>query len=158
MIEFTGYLTGAAKKAYYRRVVKYLRNTFLVAAGLVFPFVLLFALRVQRWGILIGYSFIILAIIFSPYLQIKADKNKYVPKRICIQDGILLSVADKATESKSIDEVKKILDCGEFYVILFPFGKYSEKFVCQKDLLTKGTLEEFETLFEGKIVRKIKTN
>lgn len=158
MIEFTGYLTGAAKRAYYRRVVKYLRNTFLVAAGLVFPFVLLFALRVQMWGILIGYSFIILAIIFSPYLQIKADKNKYVPKRICIQDGILLSVADQATESKSIDEVKSVFDYGEFYVILFPFGKYSEKFVCHKDLLTKGTLEEFEALFEGKIIRKIKTS
>jgi hypothetical protein len=28
------------------------------------------------------------------------------------------------------------------------------KFICQKDLLTEGTLEEFESLFEGKIIKK----
>lgn len=73
---------------------------------------------------------------------------------IRIQDNILLSVSDRATESRYIEEVKEVRDYGEYYVLVFPMGKLSEKFVCQKDLLTKGTLEEFEALFEGKIVRK----
>ena len=37
----------------------------------------------------------------------------------------------------------------------FIFGKISDKFICQKDLLTKGSLEEFERIFEGKIKRCI---
>lgn len=158
MIEFNGYLTGAAKKCFIRRTVKYLQNTFLAAACLVFPAIILFAIRMRIWSILVGCLIVILAIVILPYLQVKTDKNKYVPKMIRIQDNIILYVSDKLTESKSVDDVKEVRDCGEYYILLFPFGKYSDKFVCQKELLTQGTLEAFEALFEGKIVKKTKAS
>lgn len=53
-----------------------------------------------------------------------------------------------------IKDVKNVYDHGEFYDLVFPFGKISGKFICQKNLLTEGTLAEFEALFDGKIVRK----
>ena len=154
MIEFTGYLTGSAKKCYIRRTVKYIRNTFLVGAAAVFPPIILFAIRARLWAVPIGCLAVVLVICVVPYVQIKIDKDKYLPKRICIRDDILLYVSDKLTESQSVTDVRRVVDYGEYYVLLFPPGKFSNKFICQKDLLTKGTLQEFEALFEDKIERK----
>ena len=56
-------------------------------------------------------------------------------------------------EYRNIEDVKCVRDFGEFYELVFPFGKISEKFICQKDLLSKGTLAEFEALFGDKILR-----
>ena len=53
-----------------------------------------------------------------------------------------------------IDSVKRVVDYGEWYDFVFYYSDRDLYFVCQKSLLTKGTLEEFEALFEGKIVRK----
>ena len=41
------------------------------------------------------------------------------------------------------------------YIIVFS-GLMGLGIIAQKDLLVEGTLEEFEKLFEGKIIRKIK--
>lgn len=56
--------------------------------------------------------------------------------------------------TKSIDSVKRVLDVGEWYYIFFKTGDTTHSWVCQKDLLTKGTIEDFEKMFDGKIVRK----
>lgn len=154
MIEFTGYLTGAAKKYFFKRGIKYLQNIFLGAAILVSPPIVMFALKIQSLLLIVGYIIATSVILIAPCLQVKSDKDKYVPKLIRIQDNILLSASDGITESRYIEEVKEVRDYGEYYALVFPMGKLSEKFVCQKDLLTKGTLEEFEALFEGKIVKK----
>lgn len=154
MIEFTGYLTGSAKKYFFKRGIKYLQNIFLGAALLVSPPIVMFALKIRSLLLIAGYIIAVSVILIAPYLQVKSDKDKYVPKLIRIQDNILLSASDGITESRYIEEVKEVRDYGEYYALVFPMGKLSEKFVCQKDLLTKGTLEEFEALFEGKIVRK----
>ena len=66
----------------------------------------------------------------------------------------IVCIAEQYKESKPISDVSKVIDCGSYYDIRFPFGKLSDKFICQKDLLTKGSLEKFEELFEGKIRRR----
>lgn len=43
---------------------------------------------------------------------------------------------------------------GEFYDIIFYFSNKVLNCICQKDLIVEGTMEEFEKLFEDKIVRK----
>ena len=53
---------------------------------------------------------------------------------------------------RMLNSVKEILDYGEWYYFIFNYEDRDPYFVCQKDLLTQGTLEEFEALFEGKIV------
>ena len=55
---------------------------------------------------------------------------------------------------KSVSRVKRVIDCGEWYYIIFKFGDIGNSWVCQKDLLIQGTIEDFEKLFEGKIIRK----
>ena len=61
--------------------------------------------------------------------------------------------------------ISTLIACGIFIIpiicaavfynkIFFIFPYKSQRFVCQKDLLVQGTIEEFEAVFEGKIVRK----
>lgn len=89
-------------------------------------------------------------------VRIKTPKGRkeITPKRIYVIDNNLICISDKQTESRGVELVKTAYDYGEFYFLSFPMGKKSGNFVCQKDLLTQGTLEEFEKLFDGKIVRK----
>lgn len=71
-------------------------------------------------------------------------------------DSVSNSYFKKAltTSTKPINAVKKVIDVGEWYYIIFKFGDIGNSWVCQKDLLTKGTIDEFERLFKDKIVRK----
>ena len=60
----------------------------------------------------------------------------------------------KGETHRSINSVTRVLDYGEWYYLLFEFDSRDIYFVCQKSLLTKGSLEEFEALFEGKIEKR----
>ena len=53
---------------------------------------------------------------------------------------------------KPMKKIKKVLDAGDCYYIIY--ADINNCIVCQKNLIKEGTIEEFETLFEGKIVRK----
>ncbi len=53
---------------------------------------------------------------------------------------------------KPMKKIKKVLDAGDCYYIIY--GDISNCIVCQKNLIQEGTIEEFETLFQGKIVRQ----
>ncbi|MBR2377787.1 MAG: hypothetical protein IKA85_08490 [Clostridia bacterium] len=55
-----------------------------------------------------------------------------------------------------VDDIKNVIDYGDFYAIVFYFPNLDKRFICLKDLIVEGTLEEFEQLFEDKIVRKTK--
>ena len=77
-----------------------------------------------------------------------------LPKRIYTNDDTIVCVADRYTDSKFIDDVKKVIDHGAYYELCFPFGKLSDNFICQKSLLTKGSISEFERHFKGKIIKK----
>lgn len=55
-----------------------------------------------------------------------------------------------------ISKITRVIDGGEWYYLKTRFDQYgfvTSARVCQKSLITKGTIEEFEKFFEGKIVR-----
>ena len=61
----------------------------------------------------------------------------------------------KGFESRyKICKVKKVVDYGAYYFIYMRRLDPNNGIVCQKDLLTEGTIEEFEELFKDKIIRK----
>ena len=89
-----------------------------------------------------------------------------VRQRIVVEKDIISGIYKKAYVEKKIEDVKKIVDYGEFYYISYYFPEkwvniifyFPHKLsccICQKDLIVEGTIEEFEELFEGKIERKI---
>ena len=155
MIEFNGYLTGAAEKYFHKRVMDFGRMLLLIGMVFMSPLIISIAVWSQSWGVVAVYIGIYFAI--PPLVSILRSKKEtaaMTPKKIFVQDEYIVCATSKWTEAKAISDAKKVRDFGEFYEIVFPIGNYSEKFICQKSLLCKGTIEEFEALFEGKIERK----
>jgi len=52
-----------------------------------------------------------------------------------------------------MEGIKGVRDFGEYYVLIFRDSGNFSQIICEKDLLTNGTIEQFEELFDGKIVR-----
>ena len=76
------------------------------------------------------------------------------PTQIEVMDGVIYTTTVHGnTISKDVYDVKKVIDTGDCYFILFALLPKNFSCLCQKDLLVEGTLEDFERLFEGKIKR-----
>lgn len=162
MIEFKGRLSGAAEEQYMSKNARSEQITLLAFLVLSIPTTLWIGVHIMDYslfelrGLLIIYSVFLMLIYLLPKLPGRAkNKRDYMPNRIYTEEDCILLVSDKHTDSKLIEHVKVVYDCGEYYDIRFPFGHYtSVPLICQKDLLSKGSLEEFEALFEGKIIQK----
>ena len=154
MIEFDGYIFGAAEKRFFAKSISLLQNIFLFAVFVFLPTVIRFSKQNGSWIWIAGYcSLFALIPLLVRIPRSKKEKRAMTPKRIYVEDDHVVCVAEQYVESRLISDAKKVIDYGEFYELVFPFGKISDKFICQKCLLTKGTLEEFEQLFSGKIAK-----
>lgn len=156
MIEFNGYLTDNTEKYFYKKTVKFGQIIILASLALLLPGAIALAIygRLEIFLEIFGGVSVIL-ILTTIILKSKNSGRAYTPKRIFTDGESITCISDKYTETKFIEDAKVVYDKGDFYDIVFPIGNYSEKFVCQKNLLVKGTLEEFEALFEGKIERRL---
>ena len=156
MVTFTGHITGKAASHYMK---KYISQTLLVGVPAVLAGVLAsfyIGTNILHFNDFTYWMLIALAvgIIISVVLHFIPNlRLAMLPQLIYTEDGKITCVSETYTEVASIDDVYKVIDYGEFYKLCFPYGKISYKFICQKDLLTKGSLEEFEELFAGKIVK-----
>ncbi|MBQ8288387.1 MAG: hypothetical protein IJX76_06405 [Clostridia bacterium] len=76
-----------------------------------------------------------------------------LPSKVTISTdtSIITSASEKFRVECSIDQVVKVIDMGEWYQIYVE--NKEGRFICQKSLLSVGTLDEFEQIFEDKIVR-----
>ncbi len=81
----------------------------------------------------------------------KTSKPDYIE---ILKDGSITLERKVGGYIKTIEDVKEIVDYGEFYHIAFYFTKGIGNAFCQKDLIVKGSIEEFEKCFEGKIIKK----
>ncbi|MBO5417421.1 MAG: hypothetical protein J6A50_02310 [Clostridia bacterium] len=155
MIIFDGYITGNSEKRFRQKSITLGQNIMLLSLTLFFPAVLHLSLKLKSWIIILLYGLMFIIIPLGARIPNSAKEKKAItPKKIIIKDGYITCLADKYEEIRNISDIKTVWDWGEFYEINFPFGKISEKFICQKDLLTIGSIEEFEDLFADKIVRK----
>ena len=155
MIEFNGSLTGEAQKFFWKNSKTIVRNMLFVTFLLILPVILFIVLQTKYWELFIAYlvfCFVIFLLLLVPKSQ--KEKENFTPKRIFTEEEYIVCQGKKYEEFKLIADAIKLIDYGEFYFIVFPFGKKSDKFVCQKSFLTTGTLQEFELLFEGKIERR----
>lgn len=155
MIEFKGCLTGISQKYFCNQIVK-CQRIFIVFTSI--PGLFIISLYGYLfWGVVIGPKIILLFLIMIailymlPRIQTKKEKEKITPRRLFIENDIITCQSNALVESRTIQDVKEVRDYGDFYYLVFPLGKYSYRFVCQKDLLTQGTLADFKTMFAGKI-------
>jgi len=113
-------------------------------------FYLLFDVIADPIAIILSIILAALALLL-PNVQTKKEKEKITPQRVYIDGDMIVSKSNAAVDTRNIKDVKEVRDYGEFYY--FVFKAYSYRFVCQKNLLTQGSIEEFENLFTGKIKR-----
>ncbi len=154
MIVFEGLITGLAEKQFWK---EYRKNALIVlgiGTIILFPVFLIATLYVKSWLIplifVLGMLFAII-VMFLP--KTKNEKVKMLPSKIYIRDECIVSVSKDYTDTKSTTDIKEIRDYGDFYVVLFPFGKLSHHFICQKSLITKGSVDDFEKTFEDVIIK-----
>lgn len=157
MIIFNGFLSGSAEKRLHKKNSDFGRNCALVAIILFFPIILFICIETQIWLISILYVLLFLAIpLLSKIPQSEKEKKMVTPKQIIIDEKNMVCKTNKFEEIRYIQDVKIVNDYGDFYELIFPFGKISNNFICQKKLISNGTIEEFESLFSGKIKRHSK--
>jgi len=86
------------------------------------------------------------------FIFIKSFSIGDYPVKIVIDEEALRSYTPKNEYEVSIIYVEKVVDAGDYWYFVFEGGKMPVGYICQKNLLTEGTLEDFEKIFEGKIV------
>ncbi len=74
--------------------------------------------------------------------------------RVRIYEENLILERIKGYWELKFDDITKIIDYGNFYKICFCFPHSGALYPCQKNLITQGSIEEFENLFEGLIVKR----
>ena len=148
MIEFNGQLTGKSKQF----VINNMRRGLLVLSTVVFLFLgIPITVFAMAYNYMLFFLLIPVGIIFlNPFCQSDNMKNPFVAK-ITIEDERVIYEHGNVYNSYDISEVIEVIEYQEYYHILF--NNFNKNYVCQKDLLTQGTIEEFEALFEGKITR-----
>lgn len=107
---------------------------------------------------------IVCTIIMLACIILIAKTTEKVALRIKLSPHIIITETDLSLElwkngektwrKRNLTQVKKVLDCGEVYYIIFRFGDITNAWICQKDNVVSGTIGEFERIFQSKIVRE----
>lgn len=151
MIEFKGAVSSKGRQIIrwieYRMDMIYLLLAYLLVGG---GLSLAFAGEYPFETLVAWIGALILMIIFYFCCSI----SDAVPVRIEIADGkTITSETRKTSMTYEIEEVRLVKDLGDFYVIYVHGVLKNGRFLCQKNLLTQGSLEEFEQVFADKLVR-----
>ena len=153
MIEFSGQISGQTLNY----ILNQERKRGLIAACIVSvlaAIAIVVVAVIYDTVYLIGLAFPVIFVVIS--VIAKPGKSTYhliLPQRVYIEGDMLVSENAEFSFSRKLDQVETVIDFGEGYHIIFYSAYRCPKFICQKSLLTKGTIEEFEKLFSDKIIR-----
>lgn len=153
MIEFSGQISYETEKHLYKKARKILYAASSFAWLVLLIPIVFFAIRIDYLSVIYVY---IAMLPFMNLVMLLYRPNKKKPagiSKIIADEECISYTADRASLHRYICDAKEVRDYGDFYDVIYPFGNGTTVFVCQKNLLTKGTLLDFEKLFEGKIVR-----
>ena len=158
MITFDGQITGECWNQFKRQCKKEtilmlsISSIIGIAVGVIISITIKSFLIQSIW-----WFAVCIAILFhtiSLLVPIKANsRSNYHCKKISIdidKATLYMNEGKKNHECLSLDDINIIYDYGEFYHIY----DADITLYCQKSLLVEGTIEEFEKLFEGKIIKK----
>ncbi|MDE6355965.1 MAG: hypothetical protein K2L67_01855 [Clostridia bacterium] len=154
MIKFQGEISQDCKKWFLKREFK----AYLILSCLLALLYAIANIVIALLWELIALLYLIIPIVaiicFSlPFRKFAVNR---VPSIVSIEDNFIECENEKEYANNKLDDVKKVIDLGEWYIVKFYFPVNLRWVICQKDLIVEGTIEEFEQLFEGKIIRKHK--
>ena len=162
MIEFKGDVSKKTKKLIRRLDLFSPLFLFCIPLLMLFVFIVMPVYSMQQFaktfvenlGLYMAVFAGGVAVIVLSYFLIPITEN--VP--LCIQiapDGTVTAQNSKKRYVHNMNDVLYVKDLGDHYSIAVR-GYLLERgrTLCQKDLLTQGTLEEFEEIYKDKIRRK----
>lgn len=153
MVQFNGQPSFEVQKHIYKKTRRMLYIAFSVAWGiLLFP-IASFAISHNMTSFLYVYLPMLPVLYLIVFACRPSKKKPMLPGKLTIDNEYIEYKSKQATICRNISDVKVVRDYGDFYDIISYFGKGSDFFVCQKSLLSCGTLKEFERFFKGKLVR-----
>ena len=152
MFEFKGKLSEECEDFLYKKQRRMELISFSSVAS-VFTIVIIVLAILLHPILFIG---LILPALFvlAPILPItKKSFLQHMPNRIVFDfdKNTIFYSSKKGKDSYKISQIETILDYGNFYHLIFEPAPDSY-YVLQKNLIVQGTIEEFENIFESKIV------
>lgn len=154
IVEFNGELSVEAKKELIRGYQK--MTTWCVAFAVAFVLAFLIPFCIYEVPECLPLTFIVF--LFIPLNYFAKPKRKalenILTKSVQITENSVITESMSGYNEVSLEDVKKVVDFGEFYKIIFCFPKKTYDCICQKNLVTKGSIEDFEEIFSELIVRK----
>lgn len=154
MIKFQGEISGECKKYILQRNTKTDRIATVIALSL-------FGVPITIGVCAINWKFIFLCLpVFVLIISLcslppsKKDLGLHIPTSVSIDPSTqdIISESDRFHIESAFSLVTEIWDFGEWYDIRTEVD--AGAFICQKNLICEGSLEEFESLFADKIIRK----
>jgi len=163
MVEFNGQISERNQLNRMKKIRK--REIVVFLSGIIFIWIV-----TVSFGLIFGdlqsvfVELIVCTIIMLACIILIEKTPEKVALRIKLSPHIIITETDLSLElwkngektwrKRNLTQVKKVLDCGEVYYIIFKFGDITNAWICQKDNVVSGTIEEFERIFRSKIVDK----
>jgi len=102
--------------------------------------------------IVFGIVMVVMLLVFA-YAFIKSFTVNLFPEKVVVTDEEMVSYVDGKEHEASPVYIEEVVDKGNYWYFVWGAFKQPVYFICQKNLLVEGTLEDFEKIFEGKIVK-----
>lgn len=158
MIEFFGMISDECEKIIAKKkdrvgiVCLLVASIFSVICTIISYFV-----DFEFFKLVLPCSIILIIVTIIVPLSRTKNRQKQISKfkteiRITIDGEDIINTTIYGQVRKSLKQVKKVIDAGEWYYVVFKGGNIANSWICQKNLLIKGTLKEFEEKFEHKII------
>lgn len=147
MIVFKGEITEESRN--------YIERKIIISAFIAIPIMFIFiSLPIVLIALLVSkYLFFGLIITFALAVINYLKEFGQYPNCIEIDDYEIRAFNKRIKLNNTLKNISTVIDMGTFYTFKFNL-KMNKFFVCQKDLIVEGSIEEFEKLFEDKLIRK----
>lgn len=158
MIEFDGKITCEATKIVEKMWFKSISFSIIVAFAVfsAIPLYLAVAVNIEYllYVAVVAIPFLISFLVLIITKRRDAQNTLYKKLVIDTDEQSVVAYYSGYEIFRMFEEIQSIEDHGEWYS--FVFNRRTAFIIAQKDLITKGTIEEFEKLFKGVIVKVTK--
>lgn len=155
MLIFKGEIKEENKKQILKKQILYVSAITIVMATILNVIFIVISIITKEYFLLffiVPFLYVIAVLAALP--PSKKRHDLIFPTMISISGNTIRSQSVKFDYVRKISHVKKVIKTNNYYQICFLFPHKNSTFICQTDLLDEGSLEEFESLFKGKIIKK----
>lgn len=150
-IEFKGNVDGKTKKFIINQlnkipiIIASVLAVIIIGAFALFYFVGKMDLLIFCGAIVVALTLVAIMVFAKP-----ASRPNMYNEHVIISDTLVSWLSSDSYREKDISGVLYVEVYAEFYHIVF---EDADDCICQKRLLTQGTLDDFETLFNNKLIK-----